>query len=93
MSNHVANELLSGETLPELVPLDEHWRLAREGMDQRRQEAWERAQAQWFKPLYNTPEPEPEPAGLSVRAMFAWVGGALVFFTVLAVVILMIYRG
>lgn len=75
MSHHVANKLLSGETLPELVPLDEHWKTARKEMTKRQNEAYERAANQWFgsrnedkantqaaafKPLFNEPEPEPE---------------------------------
>lgn len=65
MTDHHPNveRLLAGEKLPELVPLDEHWKLAREAQAKRQQDAWERSQAQWFKsvpPLFNEPEPEPE---------------------------------
>lgn len=86
MSNHIANKLLSGETLPELVPLDEHWKTARKEMTKRQDEAYERAQAQWFKsvpPLYNTPEPEPKPDRTTARVLvgvLVALGGVTGFF-------------
>lgn len=75
--NHVAHQLTADIDLPELVPLDQHWKSARDAQAQRQQETWERAQAQWFKsvpPLFNTPEPEPEQEMLTPLRVLAGCG-------------------